>query len=354
MAQERRYYNSLEPTTFGPSGRLHAVERVFEEATAELTKFDVHKFLRNRGRKDDEDEENLESVMPGRLTLGIICEDFICVTSIDLLGVRNLYDSTSNDESVSDFYEPLAMSQVQNDFDIRSQSPVFVRLDNSIMATTAGDPIDAQILLKRTEDVGNGLHKMYGTAGSEFLFRLRNVNNSLSTAEIARTLADAAQASTQSVGSKTGRMLVSSALVFGYDCRPRNELRMWRVDPTGQFYSVSASCIGRGAGAVERTLLKRIYQSSEDEKNDTNEDTDYWSELSNDEINTYLRKLSTSEAIDLCCSCLRDVTQILHNSEDLFWKNIQSVIVDRNFSANKMFKTYNGQKLRDLLSSTVS
>jgi len=148
--------------------------------------------------------------------------------------------------------------------------------------------------------------------------------------------------------------LQSSALVFGYDCRPRNELRMWRVDPTGQFYSVSASCIGRGAGAVERTLLKRIYQSSEDEKNDTNEDTDYWSELSNDEINTYLRKLSTSEAIDLCCSCLRDVTQILHNSEDLFWKNIQSVIVDRNFSANKMFKTYNGQKLRDLLSSTVS
>lgn len=221
LSQEKRFYDNLEPTVFSPSGSLHAVERVFEEATSDMIGLNL------KNLKDNYFEQNILN-MPGRLVLGLVCDDFICVVSMDMFGLHDVYipsvvlmnvdekGGQGAKDSLLDNENHALSLQASPDFskDDRSyyfgsecRSPAFVKLDKTIAAITAGDPIDSTILLRRIEDISFNIHKSNGIPSSQFLLR---IENGILLADVAQKLADTMQISTQSIGSKAGRMLAVS------------------------------------------------------------------------------------------------------------------------------------------------
>ena len=215
LAQEKRFYDKLEPTVFSPSGSLHAVERIFEEATSDVVGLTWKKL------KEDFLEHN-KLYMPGRLVIGLVCRDFVCVVSMDQLGLRDVYNPSStlindltiekDNTNVTTFGEKSFIPSERDFFGADNRSPSFVKLDKTIAAISAGDPIDSTILLRRIEDIAFSMHKANGIASGEFLLRLES---SILAADISQKLADTLQASTQSVGSKAGKMLAVSSSISG-------------------------------------------------------------------------------------------------------------------------------------------
>ena len=79
-----------------------------------------------------------------------------------------------------------------------------------------------------------------------------------------------AQSSTQTLGGRYGRMLSSSLLVLGTqqqqswqqhqqaDDDDDTLILLWRIDPTGQFWKVNASGIGRGGTCAELEFIRRV------------------------------------------------------------------------------------------------
>ena len=93
-------------------------------------------------------------------------------------------------------------------------------------------------------------------------------------------------------------------------------LIMWRVDPTGQFWRMDASAIGRGCMNVEAELLQRvkdwkIKQSTmrsndqQQQSSDVNDDQSEC-EVLHEDVRDYLGSLSTKEAVELATNCLVD------------------------------------------------
>jgi len=138
---------------------------------------------------------------------------------------------------------------------------------------------------------------------------------------LARKIADMVQITTQSIGTRAGSMLAASALIV--DAKEIDtSCRIWRVDPSGQFWSCDVATVGRGAGVAEAFLLKQIarrMKSLVDEKsrgggdddNDEEDDNDDVEEamasLSNPDVKKYLRSLSVDEAIALVKDCVLKV-----------------------------------------------
>ena len=199
---------------FGPSGRLHAVEKVFERATCDVG-------VDWKGvRREFMERDKLS--MPGRLALGVVGSGFVVVVCMDLLGVDNVYvpplglveeDGVDVGYNVSlredEYFESLLIRNedgtLYGSMGGFSRLPAFVQVDKATMATTAGDPIDASILIRRIEDLARHHHEMQGIPGSSFLLGVHE--NSISAKDISRDLADILQISTQSIGGNVGRML---------------------------------------------------------------------------------------------------------------------------------------------------
>ena len=102
--------------------------------------------------------------------------------------------------------------------------------------------------------------------------------NAIATGQLARRLADPAQASTQSLTSgdwgdghgmfKSSILIIESESIVTFpnsnsnsnNSNPNQMLQnhIWRIDPTGQFWNCHAARVGRGSGLAERLLLKLV------------------------------------------------------------------------------------------------
>lgn len=89
---------------------------------------------------------------------------------------------------------------------------------------------------------------------------------------------------------------------------PDNDaLILWRVDPTGQFWRLDASAVGRGAINVESELLERVqrwrtkqtYQHGEESGEQHCDDA-----LLHEDVRSYLGSLSPDEAVEVATECL--------------------------------------------------
>ncbi len=99
---------------------------------------------------------------------------------------------------------------------------------------------------------------------------------------------------------------------------PDNDtLILWRVDPTGQFWRLDASAIGRGCFKVEKEFFRRVNdwkkntngRSAQLEDNNYHyfpevEEEDSSSLIHNNDVRAYLSSLSANDAVKLATDCL--------------------------------------------------
>ena len=93
---------------------------------------------------------------------------------------------------------------------------------------------------------------------------------------------------------------------------------LWRVDPTGQFWRLDASAVGRGAINIESELIERIRRwkiekqiqqqnekHTEQQHDNTQENVDECNIFHND-VREYLRTLSLDKAVEVAKDCFID------------------------------------------------
>mgnify|MGYP001104010599 CR=1 FL=1 len=94
---------------------------------------------------------------------------------------------------------------------------------------------------------------------------------------------------------------------------PRKDtLILWRVDPTGQFWRLDASAIGRGCSEVEKEFIRRVKVWKMNRNGSTSgESTNYHdmpeldtSIVRNIDVRSYLSSLSVLDAVQLATDCL--------------------------------------------------
>ncbi len=49
---------------------------------------------------------------------------------------------------------------------------------------------------------------------------------------------------------------------------PASDYNIWRIDPTGQFWTCALATVGRGAGYVEHAMLEHVYKWKQEQKED--------------------------------------------------------------------------------------
>lgn len=135
--------------------------------------------------------------------------------------------------------------------------------------------------------------------------------------------------------------------------------KLWRVDPTGQFWDCEAAAIGRGARSAESWLMRHLFNITSDsrrnniQENDTTNivdqpekmgnDTyisddeilqDDSSEMSNDRVKIYIENLTDTEALILLKKCITEtlstsIPATLQKSHKYMrtWGELQGVVV---------------------------
>jgi 20S proteasome alpha/beta subunit len=194
-----------------------------------------------------------------------------------------------------------------------------------LLVATGGTPTDAVVLLDRIRSVASDMHNSnFGGTGFTYQSAPRKGRRSRSGmfgvdgCNLARNVADMIQIPTQSIGTRAGSMLAASALIVDAASEGCN---IWRIDPTGQFWSCDAAAVGRGAGVAESFLLKEITQrmkspanvedteedDEEEEENDDDGIDDGMASLTNQDVKKFLLSLSVDEAIALAQKCVLKV-----------------------------------------------
>uniref|UniRef100_A0A7S0AR99 Uncharacterized protein n=1 Tax=Minutocellus polymorphus TaxID=265543 RepID=A0A7S0AR99_9STRA len=114
-------------------------------------------------------------------------------------------------------------------------------------------------------------------------------------------------------------MLAASALIVDVESEGDAPCKIWRIDPTGQFWSCDVAAVGRGAGVAESSLLKEIArrmksstdvkdtETNEEEENDDGEIEEAMASLTNQDVKKFLLSLSMDEAIALAQKCVLKV-----------------------------------------------
>lgn len=314
---EQKRYSSLPPTVFAPTGRLHMIERVGLAAAS------------------------IDDVAAG-LVIALCCGEF---TVLVVAGPKSPYMHLTRNVD-TDHNEGHEQTKQQEDIsgDDNYLSPLFVTessyplpptttavLSPNLMVATGGNAADAAVLLDRVQSVASDLHNS-NSGGTSFDFdgghKKRSGMFGVTGADLARRMADLAQIPTQSVGTRTDGMLAASCLIL--DASPScpllwteqaaesgNKCGIWKVDPSGQFWSCHAAAIGRGAGLAESLLLEELSEKvasdlderdGEEDGGDKDSDGRQSSEsMSSEEVKACLTSLSVDDAIEIACKCIARV-----------------------------------------------
>lgn len=83
-----------------------------------------------------------------------------------------------------------------------------------------------------------------------------------------------------------------------------DNLFLWRVDLTGQFWRLHASAVGRGGMKIEAELLQHVQKWKKlEQKQQQNDDEENDIDVSREDIRTYLGTLTVKEAIEVATDC---------------------------------------------------
>eukprot|EP00980_Cylindrotheca_fusiformis_P003758 scaffold834_cov123-Cylindrotheca_fusiformis.AAC.5 len=221
-------YGELPPIVFSPTGRLHVIEGVVRAAKASNPR--------------------------ANLVMAMNCRDGIVILSSVTLSP---YLNTTNNTLFLD------------------SDSVFTHLSPTLVAATAGNAVDGQVLKCKLHQ---SCQSLVQRCGDEHM---------VSASKLARHIADQLQAPTQTSGK--GKLLASHSVIVG-------NRELWRIDPTGQFWKCQATVVGRDADKAERSLYQRITEES----NGNSENVD---------VCKLVQEMSTEDALSLLVECLKSTLQ---------------------------------------------
>jgi len=248
-----------------------------------------------------------------------------------------------------------------------SSAPIAI-LSSHLLIGSGGKAIDSTILLHRAIEMALSLYTSSDGGLLNFISHYNDNDNDdgriqsggvegVHATTLSRQLADMAQSSTQTLGGRYGRMLSSSLLVLGTqqhhqqkqqhrrtdddnnddndeDINDDDTIILWRIDPTGQFYKVIASGIGRGGIYAELELMKyvrrwkrgAIYKQKQqllsqrhqetlattatlltttmEEQDEDDDEEDEGIVITTNDVQSYLGTLTPNDAIELAIDCL--------------------------------------------------
>lgn len=284
----------LPPTIFAPGGRLPSVERTMQAV--------------NR----DDDMNNL--------VVAIQCREGIVVVTSQVVSpylVTTNLTTTTNALAAHDANKTNATTNTTNSFssfpslllpDTGIARPPFLRLATHLWGITAGNAADAQILRIQM----HGVAETISSDENSSLLRGR---------QVARSLADRRQRATQQADEDG--LLNATALVL--DPRQQED-GVWRVEPTGQFYSCQAAVVGRKAHVAEANLLAQVSTKMnnpahlQDDESNGNQDGDGQEQHHDDDdddsargvavkdpkvLQECLATLSRQDALQMAVACIR-------------------------------------------------
>ena len=343
-ALEAARFGPLPPTVFAPGGRLHGVERVAREAypladdessCAVIALRSGSKLKRRMDGADDEEAEGEFAIISG---IGAI-SPFLHRDEVHELDP----DSNNTDKSG---YQPLVMDYdgaIEHD---SPPTPISI-ISSNIVAGVGGKGIDSAVLLRRVAEASLSMYKSDNGGVEWFVSHsLEGVNDNAHPSPIggaarvevktlARKMADLAQSSTQSLGGKSGRMLsVSHFVVLDFLCScisclhcnisftkssllavglneqvtphqlDDGHIAIWRIDPTGQFWRLDASAVGRAAINVESELVNKVRSWKIKDTKQLADQEPSEVGVTNTDVKTYLASLSVEEALTVANDCL--------------------------------------------------
>ncbi|KAL3773598.1 hypothetical protein ACHAWO_010794 [Cyclotella atomus] len=303
-ALEAARFGPLPPTVFAPGGRLHGVERVAREAYPPAN-----------------DESSCACIA---LRCGSGDDQFAIISGIGAISPflhrdeSHLFsDDTINDTDKNNDYIPLVLDYEENYDHDAPLSPLSI-ISPTVVVGVGGRGIDSAVLLRRAEEVSLAIyksdnggvewfmsHSLEGISADSHCIPIGGAAR-VEAKALVRKLADMAQSSTQSLGSKSGRMLSSSLLAIGINDISGN-VDIWRVDPTGQFWSLDAGAVGRAAIEIEAELLNEVRQrlkKNDQEKHDVKDEQQKQPDVSNTDVKTYLSSLKVEDALTLANDCI--------------------------------------------------
>jgi len=333
---ERMEYETLPPIVFAPTGRLHMVERV---GLAACNKDDVTAGLvvalrcgGNDAGKDEGKDVSKEFIV----AVGTAPRSPLAIQASGLMASEDdgrkeqvAGDGAKpNEDDESESNETTFRSALLANGPERSIPSTMSILSPNVLVATGGTPTDAAVLLDRIRSVASDMHNSnFGGTGFTYQSTSRKGRRSRSGmfgvdgCSLARNVADMIQIPTQSIGTRAGSMLAASALIVDAASEGDTPCKIWRIDPTGQFWSCDAAAVGRGAGVAESFLLKEIARriknpanvedievdDDEEEENDDDGIDDGMASLTNQDVKKFFLSLSVDEAIALAQKCVLKV-----------------------------------------------
>ena len=251
-----------------------------------------------------------------------------------------------------------------------SSAPIAI-LSSHLLIGSGGKAIDSTILLHRAIEMALSLYTSSDGGLLNFISHYNDNDNDdgriqsggvegVHATTLSRQLADMAQSSTQTLGGRYGRMLSSSLLVLGTqqqqqlsqqkqqhrrtdddnnddndkDINDDDTIILWRIDPTGQFYKVIASGIGRGGIYAELELMKYVRRwkrgalykqkrqllsqrqqetlattatlltTTMEEQDEDDEEEDEGIVITTNDVQSYLGTLTPNDTVELAIDCL--------------------------------------------------
>ena len=326
---ERMEYATLPPIVFAPTGRLHMVDRVGlaacnkDDATAGVV------VALRCGGNDAGTDEGKDVSKECIVVVGTAPRSPLAIQASGLMASEDdgrkevAGDGKPNKDDESN--ETTFRSALLVNGPERSIPSTTSILSPNLLVATGGTPTDAAVLLDRIRSVASDMHNSnFGGTGFTYQSTPRKGRRSrggmfgVDGCNLARNVADMIQIPTQSIGTRSGSMLAASALIVDAASEGCN---IWRIDPTGQFWSCDAAAVGKGAGVAESFLLKEIARrmkspaNVEDTEVDEEEEEDFdddgiddgMASLTNQDVKKFLLSLSVDEAIALAQKCVLKV-----------------------------------------------
>ena len=351
---ERAEYETYPPTVFAPTGRLHMVDSVGmaacnkDDATAGLVVAlrcggsggrigSCGDSGNGKGSDKENDSKNEFIVVVGtsaRSPLAIQASALMAPKGDDPkedAGNEEGEETNNEEENEPNFRSALLVNSPE-----RPVPSTLSILSPTLLVATGGTPTDAAVLLDRIQTVASDMHNSnFGGTGFTYQStpkqgqRFKSGMFGVEGSVLARNVADIVQGTTQSIRSRAGSMLAASAIIVDTKAgEGGGDSQIWRIDPSGQFWSCDAATVGRGAGVAEAFLLKEIARrmkypadmkgsrgdeegddddDEEEEESDADDLKEAMASLSNQDVKKFLRSLSMNEAIALARDCVLKV-----------------------------------------------
>uniref|UniRef100_A0A7S4AIT4 Uncharacterized protein n=1 Tax=Pseudo-nitzschia australis TaxID=44445 RepID=A0A7S4AIT4_9STRA len=306
---EAARYEELPPNVFSPTGRLHPVEAAVRASKVATPRSNLLLAVKCRDGLLVISTLPISPHVDARIAsiANMDNANISSSSSSSSTGIESSNSNTGNNDhgmesnktATNENTDSTGSNNIQTEEESRKTYPSLFLFDETCTSTTtgpifeihpcmvgatAGNSVDNRILGGKLLALG-----LAATTCSE-------EDDDLGEAaadRVAKDLANQLQVVTQDIAAaqkqKLGRMLASSAVVLG-------NRKLWRVDPTGQFWDCQATVLGQDADRVEEAFCRRLFEECERKKVDNND------------LCKLLGSMSHDEAFELAKEFLRDRT----------------------------------------------